>query len=78
MLGRPVGLVGRRLNRFLVGWSNYFGCGDSRRAFGNINAYVQLRLWDRRMRDGPNSRRLNPHVRWDDGRGDRSCTVCGS
>jgi len=43
--GLPVGLVVGRLNRFLVGWSNYFGRGYSRRAFRNINAYVQLRMW---------------------------------
>lgn len=34
-----------RLNRHLSGWANYFGYGYPRRAFRQINSYVQWRLW---------------------------------
>lgn len=43
--GLPIGLVVRRLNRYLIGWSNYFGRGYPRQAFRAINDYVQLRMW---------------------------------
>ena len=42
--GLPIGLVVRRLNRFLIGWSNYFGTGYPRKAFRAINQFVQQRL----------------------------------
>lgn len=42
--GLPIGLVVRRLNQYLIGWSNYFGRGYPRQAFRTINAYVQLRV----------------------------------
>jgi RNA-directed DNA polymerase len=43
--GLPIGLVVRRLNQYLIGWSNYFGLGYPRLAFRAINDYVQLRMW---------------------------------
>jgi RNA-directed DNA polymerase len=36
-------LVGR-LNRYLIGWANYFGYGYPRHAFRSVNAYVRTRL----------------------------------
>jgi RNA-directed DNA polymerase len=42
--GLPIGLVVRRLNRFLIGWSNYFGTGYPRKAFRAINQFVWHRL----------------------------------
>lgn len=42
--GLPIGLVVRRLNRFLIGWSTYFGTGYPRKAFRSINQFVQQRL----------------------------------
>lgn len=40
----PVPVVVQRLNRFLIGWSNYFGTGYPRQAFRSINQFVQLRM----------------------------------
>jgi len=42
--GLPISLVVRRLNRFLIGWSNYFGTGYPRQAFRTINQFVLQRL----------------------------------
>jgi RNA-directed DNA polymerase len=43
--GVPIPQVIEELNRHLKGWANYFGYGYPRRAFGQINSYVQWRLW---------------------------------
>ncbi len=40
----PIDEVVRRLNQFLVGWSNYFGKGYPRCAFRSINAFVLARM----------------------------------
>ena len=40
----PLTEVVRRLNQFLVGWSNYFGKGYPRGAFRAMNAFVQVRM----------------------------------
>ena len=39
-----------RINRFLVGWSNYFCLGPVSRAYGNVDLHVRYRLrtWLRR------------------------------
>jgi RNA-directed DNA polymerase len=42
--GLPIGLVVTRLNRFLIGWSNYFSTGYPRQAYREINRFVDLRL----------------------------------
>ena len=42
--GLPIGLVVERLNRFLIGWSNYFGTGYPSQAYRKINRFVDLRL----------------------------------
>ena len=42
--GLPIGMVVRRLNRFLIGWSNYFRTGYPRQAFRVINQFVQEQL----------------------------------
>jgi len=42
--GVPIGLVVKRLNRFLIGWSNYFGTGYPRKAFRTINQFVLFRV----------------------------------
>ena len=33
-----------RLNRLLIGWSNYFGSGYPRKAYREINRFVEQRL----------------------------------
>jgi len=40
----PITEVVRRLNQFLVGWSNYFGTGYPRHAFRSLNVFVQMRM----------------------------------
>ena len=40
----PLPALIKRLNRHLIGWSNYFRLGYSRRAFRQINRLVRLRL----------------------------------
>ena len=40
----PVSEVVERLNRYLVGWSNYFGTGYPSKTFGSSNAHVQKRM----------------------------------
>jgi RNA-directed DNA polymerase len=42
--GLPIGLVVARLNRFLIGWSNYFSTGYPRQAHRKLNRFVDLRL----------------------------------
>jgi RNA-directed DNA polymerase len=42
--GLPIGLVVARLNRFLIGWSNYFSTGYPRQAYRKLNRFVDLRL----------------------------------
>jgi RNA-directed DNA polymerase len=42
--GLPIGTVVGRLNRFLIGWSNYFRTGYPRKAFRAINQFVQEQL----------------------------------
>ena len=41
----PIGQVVRELNRFLIGWSNYFGKGYPSKTFDMLNNRVQTRLW---------------------------------
>ena len=41
----PIGVVVRRLNWFLIGWSNYFKTGYPRSAFRSINAFVLERMF---------------------------------
>jgi RNA-directed DNA polymerase len=41
---KPIGIVVRELNWFLVGWSNYFGTGYPSKTFGSLNAHVQKRM----------------------------------
>jgi RNA-directed DNA polymerase len=40
----PVPELVQRLNRYLVGWANYFGYGYPRQPFRTVNAYVRDRL----------------------------------
>ena len=56
-------MVGR-LNRFLVGWSNYFARGYSRKAFRNINVYVQLRMWRHLRRRSQRSLKPPEGMNW--------------
>jgi len=44
MCFKPIPDVIAEINRNVVGWSNYFRFGHSRRAFRAINRYVRLRL----------------------------------
>jgi RNA-directed DNA polymerase len=41
----PIEEVVRRLNRFLIGWSNYFKTGYPRESFGKLNSYVMWRMY---------------------------------
>jgi RNA-directed DNA polymerase len=43
--GIPIPQLLGELNRNLRGWGNYFNFGYPRHAFGQINSYVQWRLW---------------------------------
>jgi RNA-directed DNA polymerase len=43
--GVPIPQLIGELNQNLRGWGNYFRFGYPRRAFGQINSYVQWRLW---------------------------------
>ena len=56
--GLPIGLLVKRLNRFLIGWSNYFSTGYPRQAFRSINQFVQQRL--RRHLQRRSQRSLQP------------------
>ncbi|MDR0328596.1 MAG: group II intron reverse transcriptase/maturase [Planctomycetaceae bacterium] len=42
---RPIGVVIIRLNRFMRGWSNYYGTGYPSQAFNALNHYVNGRIW---------------------------------
>ena len=42
---RPIGVVIIRLNRFMRGWSNYYGTGYPSRTFNALNHYVNGRIW---------------------------------
>jgi len=41
---KPIPVLIAQINTHLKGWSNYFGKGYPRRAFGRINRFVQKRL----------------------------------
>ena len=41
----PINEVVRRLNRFLIGWSNYFKTGYPLESFGKINSYVMWKMY---------------------------------
>ena len=62
--GLPIGLVVTRLNRFLIGWSNYFGKGYPRQAFRAINAHVQLRMWHHLRRRSQRSLKPPGDMSW--------------
>jgi RNA-directed DNA polymerase len=42
---KPIGELITELNRHLKGWGNYFSRGHPSRAFREINAYLDARLW---------------------------------
>jgi RNA-directed DNA polymerase len=44
MCFKPIRVMITQINRHLKGWKNYFGQGYPRKAFRDINAYVQQRL----------------------------------
>lgn len=62
--GLPIGLVVRRLNRFLIGWSNYFGTGYPRQAFRTLNQFVQERLRRHLKRRSQRSLRPPKEMSW--------------
>ncbi len=62
--GLPIGVVVRRLNQFLIGWSNYFARGYPRKAFRAINAYVQLRMWHHLRRRSQRSLKPPEDMTW--------------
>jgi RNA-directed DNA polymerase len=62
--GLPIGLLVGRLNRYLIGWSNYFGTGYPRQAFRSINRYVHLRLMRHLKRRSQRSLRPPEDLSW--------------
>jgi RNA-directed DNA polymerase len=62
--GLPIGQVVRRLNQYLVGWSNYFARGYPRKAFRDINAYVLLRMWRHLRRRSQRSLKPPEGMNW--------------
>lgn len=62
--GLPIGLVVARLNRFLIGWSTYFGTGYPRQAFRAINGHVQLRMWHHLRRRSQRSLKPPGEMSW--------------
>ena len=51
----PINDVVKRLNQYLVGWSNYFDTGYPSKTFNALNAHIQRRLWQflRRLSQRP-------------------------
>ena len=66
MGGLPIGLVVTRLNRFLIGWSNYFGSGYPRQAFRDINCFVDGRLTQHLQRRSQRSLKPPKGMSWYD------------
>ncbi len=62
--GLPIGVVVYQLNRYLIGWSNYFARGYPRLAFRTINAYVQMRMWRHLRRRSQRSLKPPEGMRW--------------
>ena len=62
--GLPIGLVVKRLNRFLIGWSNYFGTGYPRQAFRAINQFVLLRMMRHLKRRSQRSLKPPGNMSW--------------
>jgi RNA-directed DNA polymerase len=62
--GVPIGLVVARLNRFLIGWSRYFGTGYPRRAFRAINEFVLFRVRKHLMRRSQRSLQPPREMSW--------------
>lgn len=62
--GLPIGLVVKRLNRFLIGWSNYFGTGYPRQAFRAINQFVLLRMMRHLKRRSQRSLKPPENMSW--------------
>jgi RNA-directed DNA polymerase len=62
--GLPIDVVVGRLNRFLIGWSNYFRTGYPRKAFREINQFVQLRLMRHLQRRSQRSLTPPEHMSW--------------
>jgi RNA-directed DNA polymerase len=42
---KPIGEVIKQLNRYLVGWSNYFDTGYPSKTFRSLNVHVFRRMW---------------------------------
>jgi RNA-directed DNA polymerase len=47
---KPIREIVRELNLFLTGWGRYFGKGHPSEAFGDVNTYVQDRVYNFLMR----------------------------
>lgn len=62
--GLPIGLIVARLNRFLIGWSNYFGTGYPRKAFRSINQFVLFRVRKHLRRRSQRSLRPPEGMSW--------------
>jgi RNA-directed DNA polymerase len=64
--GVPIGLVVARLNRFLIGWSRYFGTGYPRQAFRAINQFVLFRVRKHLRRRSQRSLKPPQEMSWYD------------
>lgn len=62
--GLPIDVVVRRLNRFLIGWSNYFGTGYPRKAFRTLNQFVLFRVRKHLMRRSQRSLQPPQGMTW--------------
>ena len=60
----PITELVRRLNQFLIGWSNYFGTGYPRHAFRSLNAYVQSRMYQYLRRQSQRPFKLPEGMSW--------------
>ncbi len=64
MGGLPIGLVVTRLNRYLTGWSHYFGTGYPRPAYREINRFVEQRLTQHLQRRSQRSLKPPKGMSW--------------
>jgi len=61
---KPIPVLIGELNQHLAGWSNYFGKGYPRKAFRQINAFVQERLIRHLQRRSQRPYRVNDESSW--------------
>jgi len=60
----PIVALVAQINEHLRGWSNYFGRGYPRKAFGQINGFVRERLIGHLQRRSQRPYRVRGAVSW--------------